>query len=82
MNNQYKSFRITPTIPNPDGKKWWQFRKMSRDQYGRAFWICILLVYVLPMIGLGGIIPSAFVLGGLVSGIIWIILTIKSKHSK
>jgi lipid-A-disaccharide synthase-like uncharacterized protein len=79
MNNQNKSFQLT-FDQSTTNKKWWQIRKMSKKEYGRTFWVGILAGYVLSTYY--GVIGDALFVAGLISGVVWIILTIKSKHSK
>jgi len=75
MNNQI----------NTNSRKWWQFRKMSKKEYGRNFWIGILGGYILSTYGeilLIQIIGDVLAVFSIVCGIIWIILVIKERGHK
>ena len=53
-------------------KKWWQHRKMERKEYGYTTLLCLLAGVIIR-----GVIGDVLMTAGWVSGIIWIVKTIR-----
>lgn len=67
-----------------ENKNWWQLKKMDRREYGNTAIVGLLAGYAFNLSGspaLVGIIGDTLALVGLLSGIVWIFLTIKEKIS-
>lgn len=76
MDKKHKSFRPSFFEPtNKEKKKWYQFTKMDRREYGYTAIVGLLAGGVFQ----NSIVGSVLGLVGLVSAICWIVLTIKHK---
>jgi len=76
-NPAHKSFRHTTFAPTDPTKKWLQFRKMDRREYGYTAVVGLLAGGIFR-----GVIGDTLAFAGLISGIIWIVQTIKLKSGK
>lgn len=69
---------------NVQPHKWWQFKKMTRKDYGRLFWLTIVLAFIrqaAPTVALLGIFLDILITAGMISGIIWIVLGFRKGDS-
>jgi len=73
MENEKKSFFFQPE----EKKKWWQFRKMDKKEYGY-----VAIVGILGGVIIKGALGDVLSTAGLVSGFVWLFLTIKQKVKK
>ncbi len=79
MSKEYRSFRSdVPFEIDKKGKKWWQFRKMDRKEYGKTAFNYTVIGIVFSTL-ISSTIFGAFTLIGLLSAVIWLILTILEK---
>jgi len=70
MDQKRKPFFFQST----EQKKWWQFRKMDRREYGYTAVVGWLGGYII-----GGVVGEVLALAGFVCGVVWIVLTIQEK---
>ncbi len=79
MDKKYKSFHLSfYESTNKEKRKWYQFRKMDKREYGYIAIVGLLAGGVFQ----NSIIGSVLGLAGFISGIYWIVLTIKSYLEK
>ena len=68
-----KSFFFQPA----DNKRWWQFRKMDRREYGYTAVLGLLAGFIFH-----NVIGDTLAFLGGVCGIIWIVKTVKKRKRK
>lgn len=80
---KHKSLRLTSYQTEGLDKKWWQFRKMGRKEYGNTAIVGLLAGLVLSQYGgsvVLDVVGSVLALAGLASGFIWVVLGFKNKR--
>lgn len=79
MDHKHRSFRVEVPFPiDGKNKKWWQFRKMDREEYGKTA-INYTLVGLIFGTLISNTIFGVFTLIGLLCGSIWLVWTIFNK---
>lgn len=79
MDHKHRSFRVEAPFPiDGKNKKWWQFRKMGREEYRKTA-INYTLIGLIFSTLISNTIFGVFTLIGLLCGSIWLVWTIFDK---